>query len=107
MRALTTTENYLTGVAALYAYESQVPEVARSKREGLSKFYGIEDERTVSYFTVHEEADLVHRRMERDILKEKARDPEARRRVIDAAEAGARAMWTFLDGCYETFVQAA
>jgi len=104
LKSLTTSDNYLRGVAALYAYESQVPEIARSKREGLKAFYGIDDERSVSYFSVHEEADLVHRRMERDILKEKARDDVSRREVLNAAEAGARAMWTFLDGCYETFV---
>jgi pyrroloquinoline-quinone synthase len=90
-KELTTSDNYLRGVAALYAYESQVPEVARSKREGLKAFYGVDDERTVSYFAVHEEADLVHRRMERDILKEKAVDDASRREVLEAAEAGARA----------------
>ena len=31
------------GLAALYAYESQIPEIARTKREGLSAFYGIDD----------------------------------------------------------------
>lgn len=106
-KSLTTSDNYLRGVAALYAYESQVPEIAKSKREGLKSFYGIDDARSVSYFTVHEEADLVHRRMERDILKEKATDDATRREVIDAAKGGARAMWTFLDGCYEAYVKAA
>ena len=107
LKLLTTGESYLEGVAALYAYESQVPEIARSKRDGLKDFYGIEDERSLSYFAVHEEADLVHRRMERDILKEKALDDETRYRVLDAAEASARAMWAFLDGCYSAFVKAA
>ena len=45
--------------------------------------------------------------MERDILKEKATDDATRREVIDAAEAGAQAMWTFLDGCYEAYAKAA
>ena len=31
------------GLAALYAYESQIPEVSRTKREGLEAFYGIDD----------------------------------------------------------------
>src|SRR5215470_11644382 len=29
------------GLAALYAYESQIPEVSKTKREGLAAFYGI------------------------------------------------------------------
>jgi pyrroloquinoline-quinone synthase len=107
IKSETTSDNYLRGVAVLYAYESQVPEIAKSKREGLKAFYGVDDERAVSYFTVHEEADLIHRRMERDILKEKAVDEASRREVLEAAEAGARAMWTFLDGCYEACVKTA
>lgn len=107
LRSLTTGQDYLEGVAALYAYEAQVPEIARSKREGLKDFYGVDDERSVAYFTVHEEADLIHRRMERDILKEKAVSETSRRRALDAAEASARAMWAFLDGCYNAYVKAA
>ncbi|MBI4535430.1 MAG: CADD family putative folate metabolism protein, partial [Ignavibacteriae bacterium] len=31
------------GLASLYAYESQIPEVSRVKIEGLKKFYGVTD----------------------------------------------------------------
>ena len=44
-------------VAALYAYESQVPEIATTKIEGLKKFYGIDKPQGLAYFTVHEQAD--------------------------------------------------
>jgi pyrroloquinoline-quinone synthase len=104
-KKMTTSDNYLDGVAALYAYESQIPDVARTKREGLRECYGIDDERTVSYFSVHEEADVLHRAQEREILEKKATDDASRQRVLDAAEEGAKAVWTFLDGCYEHFVK--
>jgi pyrroloquinoline-quinone synthase len=107
LKSLTTTDNYLRGVAALYAFESQVPEVARSKREGLKAFYGIEDGNTVSYFSVHEEADLVHRSQEREILRSKATDEASQREVLAAAELSARAMWKFLDGVYEEYAKVA
>jgi len=48
-------------VAALYAYESQVPEVAATKIDGLHRFYGITDPRGTAYFSVHAELDKVHR----------------------------------------------
>ena len=102
---MTTDDNYLKGVAALYAYESQIPEVAKTKREGLKECYGIDDERTVSYFSVHEEADVVHREQEREIIERHATSDEARQAILDGAEAGARAVWTFLDGCYENYVK--
>ncbi|MGH9388597.1 MAG: CADD family putative folate metabolism protein, partial [Vicinamibacteria bacterium] len=42
------------GLAALYAYESQIPEIAKTKREGLASFYGIGDSEATRFFTVHE-----------------------------------------------------
>src|ERR1051326_8700155 len=45
------------GLAALYAYESQIPAVAESKIEGLRKFYGIDTPNGLAYFRVHIEAD--------------------------------------------------
>lgn len=105
-KQITRSENYIDGVAALYAYESQIPEVALSKREGLKNFYGIEDDRSVSFFRVHEEADLDHRQMERSILSRYAGSVEARERVLKAAESGAKALWHFLDGVYAAYVEA-
>src|SRR5215470_17681391 len=49
-------------VAALYAYESQVPEVAATKIDGLHRFYGITDARGTAYFAVHAKVDKVHRK---------------------------------------------
>src|SRR6266404_8047314 len=48
-------------VAALYAYESQVPEIATTKIDGLKKFYGVTEPEGLAYFQVHEEADKAHR----------------------------------------------
>ena len=57
------------GLAALYAYESQIPAVAESKIHGLEAFYGIHDSESLAYFRVHIEADREHwlfeQRMER------------------------------------------
>ena len=105
LKRLTTSDDYLEGVAALYAYESQVPAIARTKRQGLRDNYDISDERTVSYFSVHEEADLVHREQELEILVLGAGDDAARGRVLEAAETSAKAMWTFLDGVYEAYCE--
>jgi pyrroloquinoline-quinone synthase len=57
-------------VAALYAYESQVPEIAATKIDGLKTFYGIQDPEALAYFTVHEEADKAHRAAWRNWLEQ-------------------------------------
>jgi pyrroloquinoline-quinone synthase len=82
-------------VAALYAYEAQIPEIAREKREGLERFYGITDEAAVAYFTVHEEADVRHRAAWRDWLGQQSHEePQA---VLAAAERALAALWGALD----------
>jgi pyrroloquinoline-quinone synthase len=103
MVALTRSEDFRDGLAALYAYESQVPMVAQTKREGLAKFYNLSDERSVSFFSVHEAADIEHSRVERELLVEHCATEEQQDRAIAAAAQAARALWQFLDGVYEAY----
>lgn len=98
LQALTQSEDYRDGLAALLAYESQIPEVAQTKRGGLKEFYGIEDERAVSFFRVHESIDLLHQQSEMEILDEQCQSPAEQERAISAAREAARALWSFLDG---------
>jgi pyrroloquinoline-quinone synthase len=86
------------GLAALYAYESQIPEIAKTKREGLAAFYGINDSEAIRFFTVHEEADVWHRQVEREALKRVAQTPEDRERVLAAAGRCLDALNHALDG---------
>lgn len=103
MKAVAQREDWGDGLAALYAYESQVPEIARTKREGLRAFYGIDDERTVSFFRVHETADVEHREQERSLMLRRARTPEEQEARLAAADEAARALWLFLDGVLEAY----
>src|SRR5439155_2321 len=56
------------GVAALYAYESQIPAVCESKIDGLKKHYGITEPKHYQYLTVHIEADREHSAGEREMI---------------------------------------
>ena len=56
------------GLAALYAYESQIPAICESKIDGLKKHYGFTDPEHYRYFTVHIEADREHSAVERKML---------------------------------------
>jgi pyrroloquinoline-quinone synthase len=86
------------GLAALYAYESQIPEVSKTKREGLREFYGIEEGEATRFFSVHEHADVWHRQVEREALGRVADTPEARERALDAARRCCDALNRALDG---------
>ena len=56
------------GLAALYAYESQIPAICKSKIDGLKKHYGFRNPENYQYFTVHLEADREHSAAERKML---------------------------------------
>jgi pyrroloquinoline-quinone synthase len=98
LKSLTQSEDYREGLAALYAYESQIPEVARTKREGLKEFYGISDEHAVSFFCVHESIDVLHQQLEKQILSERCQSADVQSRAVIAASESAKALWEFLDG---------
>jgi pyrroloquinoline-quinone synthase len=86
------------GLAALYAYESQIPEISRTKREGLAAFYGIDEAEAVRFFTVHEEADVWHRRVEREALGRVAATEDDRQKALAAAGRCLDALNRALDG---------
>jgi pyrroloquinoline-quinone synthase len=106
LKSLTRSEDYREGLAALYAYESQIPEVARTKREGLKSFYEIDDERSVSFFRVHEGIDVLHQQVEKRILSDKCQTADEQSRVIEVAQESAKALWQFLDGVNVTYLTA-
>ena len=99
-RELTSEAPVAAGAAALYAYESQAPEVAAAKLQGLREFYGFEDERSVSFFTVHKTLDEEHSKAEKDIVLTLASTPEEQEAVTQAVDRATEALWRFLDSVY-------
>jgi pyrroloquinoline-quinone synthase len=86
--------DWTDGLCALYAYESQVPSVSRSKIDGLKKFYGMSDARSLAFFVVHQEYDVEHARKVGELIDRHA-DPA---RAEAATRKAADALWGFLDG---------
>jgi pyrroloquinoline-quinone synthase len=91
------------GIAALYAYESQVPEISKTKIDGLNKFYGINKPEDIAYFTVHEEFDVYHSKEELDAIIESCKTEEDQKRVVTTVDEAAALQWNFLDGIYNTY----
>ena len=93
----TAPDGYLGRLARMYAIESGQPEIARVKREGLARFYGIDGGVGSEYFLVHEEADHAHAEESRRLIEE-AMTPEDEDELVAAAESAFRANWRLLDG---------
>ena len=85
------------GLAALYAYESQIPAVSESKIDGLKKHYGLTDPKSYEYFSVHVEADREHAAAEREMLEQHVNDANAPA-VKASVDRVLNALWNLLTG---------
>jgi pyrroloquinoline-quinone synthase len=96
---------FYAGLAALYAYESQIPAVATTKIDGLQRFYGMTNPQEYRFFTVHQSADEYHSEAELKLIEQYADTPEKQAEVLNVAAQAAEALWQFLDGVYEAYCQ--
>jgi pyrroloquinoline-quinone synthase len=101
-----TSGDIASGLTALYAYESQQPEVAAEKLRGLRDCYGIHGLQALSYFTVHATADVEHRAAERSGIRRCLDSGTSPVTIMNAAEEALGAYWNLLDGvCEEAGLQ--
>ena len=106
-RRVTKDSPFIAGIAALYAYESQVPEVAGTKMEGLKRHYGVDSPDGLRFFVVHHSLDVEHSAVTRNMVTRYAELPGAEETALGAVEEACDALWGFLDGCYREYVEAA
>ena len=87
-----------TALGALYAFETQQPETAKSKLEGLRKFYNL-DAKVEPYFEEHS-----HNEHEAEKLLARIEElPEDEREVAFAAcETMSKSLWDALTGIFAT-----
>jgi len=76
------------------SYESQQPEVMRTKRDGLVARYGVTQGH--DYFEVHEALDVEHSAAERQHIERLARPDSTP--VLEAVRQAFDATYTLLDG---------
>jgi pyrroloquinoline-quinone synthase len=92
------------GVAALHAYESQLPAVAEAKIAGLRAHYEFDSRRHgLAFFEVHRTIDVHHAAEERRIVEEACAGAGSSDAAAAADEWTARALeawWNFLSGVY-------
>lgn len=96
-RGICKEKNTEEGIAALYAYESQIPTICVSKIEGLKEHYGMHDPKGFRYFSVHIAADEEHAREERTLLEKHIR-PQHFEEVKKSANMILDKLWAFLTG---------
>ncbi len=100
---LSRSEQYHIGLAALYCYESMQPEISKTKKDGLQKLYGINDENTLKFFTVHMHADEWHREVIRNLLVELCNTDEKKKQILEAVDSALTALNNFLTGMEKNY----
>lgn len=89
-------------VAAMYAYEKELPKISKSKIDGLKKFYGVQSNEATKYLEIHEEVDLRHSEVWKNILK--TIPEEKQERALNAAISSLEAQNKLLDSVQKKYV---
>ena len=87
---------YAEGLASLYTYERQIPEIAETKIQGLKKHYGVDSKEGLEFFVAHKEADVYHRIECEKLLDGLSKEEQGKAEV--AALSTAKYLWNFLSG---------
>ena len=93
-------KSYAEGLASLYTYERQIPEIAETKIRGLKNFYGVTSKEGLEFFEAHKAADVIHRKECEKLLD--ALTEEEKSKAEKASMLTARYLWNFLSGLQST-----
>jgi pyrroloquinoline-quinone synthase len=91
----------LERLVVAYAVESGQPAISRTKLEGLTRHYGLDEGPATEYFSLHAERDEVHAAQSR-VLIEGALPEADQDRLLELAEGALRCNWELLDGLEES-----
>ena len=89
-------KSYAEGLASLYTYERQIPEIADTKIRGLKKYYGVNSKKGLEFFEAHKAADVLHRKACEKLLDGLSKKEQ--KKAEKAALSTAKYLWNFLSG---------
>ena len=88
--------SYAEGLASLYTYERQIPEIAETKIRGLKNHYGVSSKEGLKFFEVHKAADVYHRQACEKLLDGLSKEEQDK--AEKSALSTAKYLWNFLTG---------
>ena len=97
------------GATAMYSFEKELPQISKTKIEGLQKFYGISKDDAIKYFKIHEIADIEHAKLWQTIILDreinKTNDKTTTELILRASVNSLIAQNQILDSVYNTYVK--
>ena len=95
--AWTAGDDVLERLVVAYAVESGQPAISRTKLEGLTRHYGLEEGPATEYFSLHAELDEAHAAQSRELIQRSLPGADEDR-LLGLAEGALRGNWKLLDG---------
>ena len=92
--------SFVSGSAAMYALEKEIPKISQTKLEGLAEFYGLTSENATEYFKQHTEADIRHAASWRKIIEQSSGHDND---IIHTAKKSISSQNLLLDSCFEEY----
>jgi pyrroloquinoline-quinone synthase len=90
------------GISTLYTFEKQLPEISARKIEGLMNFYGVQNDRALEYFKIHQKVDIEHAKLWRYLLE--SMPVSLHETILDAASKSLNYQNKILDGVCDTYL---
>ena len=91
--------SYAEGLAALYTYERQIPEIAEAKIRGLKNHYGVTSKEVLDFVEVHKAAYVCHREACEKLLDNLSSKEQKKSEA--SALSTAKYLWNLLSGIAE------
>ena len=88
--------SYECGLGCLYAHEHQYSDISKTKKDGLYKHYGIKDDKSLEFFTVHSDIDEWHTQQLTEIIDD-IKGEDNYNKLENGALKAADSLWQFLD----------
>lgn len=99
-----TSISFAAGISTLYTYEKQLPEISTKKIEGLVNFYGVQNNRALNYFRIHEKVDIEHARLWGSLID--LMPTGERSTILDAASVSLKCQNMILDGVCDKYLSS-
>ena len=97
------------GASTMYSFEKELPQISKTKIEGLQKFYGISKDDAIKYFKIHEIADIEHAKLWQTIILDreinKTNDKTTTELILRASVNSLIAQNQILDSVYNSYVK--
>jgi pyrroloquinoline-quinone synthase len=99
----------LEGASTMYSFEKELPQISKTKIEGLQKFYDISKNDAIKYFKIHEIVDIEHAELWKKIILDseinKIIDKNSTELILRASVNSLTAQNQILDSVYDTYVK--